>query len=428
MMSYRIAAIDVHKKMLAVVVTDVAGEGDYQFERRKFGTTPGELHVLAQWLVQQEVEEVVMESTAQYWKPVWAMLERFWKAARQQREGAPKLAGTLHLCQAKSNHGPRGRKNDFLDGERMVKRLVAQELVLSFVPDAEQRLWRTVTRRKHQLTRAKVVYKNQLESLLEQAHLKLSSFVSDLLGVSARRMLKALAEGETDPVALAALADCRLQATPEQLRDALGACTELNGAFRRLLQMALDELQLIETHIEKLEREAMGLMKEHQDVVQRVAEVPGFGVDSALQMIAEVGPKAATFPTAKKLSSWVGVCPGNEESAGESHSTRSPKGNRHMRRLLNQAAQSAVKVKGSIFELTFSRLLPRLGYQQAIWAIAHRLCRVLWVILHEGVRYEERGPAVSAKSKRTRAARMVRELKKLGYRIEGGPLPAVTRA
>jgi transposase len=369
-----------------------------------------------------------MESTAQYWKPVWGMLERFWKPARQQRESAPKMAGTLHLCQAKSNHGPRGRKNDFLDSERMVKRLVAQELVLSFVPDAEQRLWRTVTRRKHQLTRAKVVYKNQLESLLEQAHLKLSSFVSDLLGVSARRMLKALAEGETDPVALAALADCRLQATPEQLRDALGACTELNRTFRRLLQMALDELQLIETHIEKLEREAMGLMKEHQDVVQRVAEVPGFGPDSALQMIAEVGPKAATFRTAKKLSSWVGVCPGNEESAGESHSTRSPKGNHHMRRLLNQAAQSAVKVKGSIFDLTFSRLLPRLGYQQAIWAIAHRLCRVLWVILHEGVRYEERGPTVSAKSKRTRAARMIRELKKLGYRVEGGPLPAVTRA
>jgi transposase len=428
MMSYRIAAVDVHKKMLAVVVTDVDGEGEYQFERRKFGATPGELHLLAQWLDQQEVEEVVMESTAQYWKPVWGMLEQYWKPARQKREGAPKMAGTLHLCQAKSNHGPRGRKNDFLDGERMIKRLVAQELVLSFVPDAEQRLWRTVTRRKHQLTRAKVVYKNQLESLLEQAHIKLSSFVSDLLGLSARRMLKALADGETDPATLAALADCRLRATPEQLRDALGACTELNRTFRRLLQMALDELQLIETHIEKLEREAMSLMKEHQDVVQRVAEVPGFGVDSALQMIAEVGPKAATFQTAKKLSSWVGVCPGNEESAGESHSTRSPKGNRHMRRLLDQAAQSAVKVKGSIFELTFSRLLPRLGYQQAIWAIAHRLCRVLWVILHEGVRYEERGPAVSAKSKRTRAARMIRELKKLGYRVEGGPLPAGARA
>jgi transposase len=428
MMSYRMAAIDVHKKMLAVVVADISVEGEYQFERRKFGATPAELHVLAQWLVQQEVEEVVMESTAQYWRPVWAALEQYWKPARQQREGAGEMCGTLHLCQAKSNRGRRGRKNDYLDAERMLKRMVAQELVLSFVPDPEQRLWRTVTRRKHQLTRTKVGFKNQLESLLEQAHLKLSSFVSDLLGVSARRMLKALAEGETDPAALAAMADHRLQATPEQLNDALGACAQLSPVYRRLLKMALEELQLIETNIEKLGREAMDLLQEHQDVVKRLAEVPGFGVDSALQMIAEVGPKAAAFRSEKALSSWVGVCPGSEESAGESHSTRSPKGNRQMRRLLNQAAQSAVKVKGSIFEVTFSRMLPRLGYKQAIWAIAHRLCRLLWLILHEGVRYEERGPAVSAKSKRTRAARMIKELQKLGYRVEGGPLPAVTRA
>ena len=422
-MSYRIAAIDVHKKMLAIVVADVAGAGEYQFERRKFGAVPSELHLLAQWLGQQEVEEVVMESTAQYWKPVWAALERYWRPARQKREGAGKMCGTLHLCQAKSNHGPRGRKNDFGDAERMIKRLVAQELILSFVPDPEQRLWRTVTRRKHQLTRAKVSFKNQLESLLEQAHIKLSSYVSDLLGVSARRMLKAMAEGETDPAVLAAMADPGLKATPAQLCDALDASRQLSGVYRRLLKMTLDELQLLETHIEQLEREAMGLMQEHQEAIRRVAEVPGFGPDSALQMIAEVGPGAASFPTAKQLSSWVGVCPGNEESAGESKSTKSPKGNRHMRRLLNQAAQSAVKVKGSIFELTFHRLLPRLGYKQAIWAISHRLCQLLWLILHKGVRYEERGPAVSAKSKRTRAARMIRELKKLGYRVEGGPAP-----
>jgi transposase len=306
----------------------------------------------------------------------------------------------------------------------MIKRLVAQELVLSFVPDPEQRLWRTVTRRKHQLTRHKVRFHNQLESLLEQAHIKLSSLVSDLLGVSARRMLKAIAEGETDPAALAALADCRLRATPEQLRDALGACAQLSGVYRRLLQMALEDLKLVEGQIEQLEREAFGLLKEHQETVQRVAEVPGFGADSALQMIAEVGPTAAAFASEKALASWVGVCPGDEESAGESKSTRSPKGNRPMRRLLNQAAQAAVKVKGSIFQVTFQRLFPRMGYQQAIWAIAHRLCRLLWMILHRGIRYEERGPAVSAKSKRRRAARMIKELKALGYRVEGGPLLA----
>src|SRR5713226_2879493 len=264
MMAYRSAAVDVHKKMLAVVVADVAGEGEYQFERSKFGTTPDQLQVLAQWLVRREVEEVVMESTAQYWKPVWAALEQYWQPARQQRDGAGKMSGRLHLCQAKSNRGPRGRKNDFADGERMVKRLVAEELILSFVPDPEQRLWRTVTRRKHQLTRYKIRFQNQLESLLEQAHNKLSSFVSDLLGLSARRMLKAIAEGETDPAALAALADYRLRATPEQLPDALGACGQLHAVYRRLLKMALEELKLMDEQIEKLEREASELLQQHQ--------------------------------------------------------------------------------------------------------------------------------------------------------------------
>ena len=369
-----------------------------------------------------------MESTAQYWKPVWGALERYWKPARQQREGATKMSGTLHLCQAKSNRGPRGRKSDFVDGERMVKRLVAQELVLSFVPDPEQRVLRSVTRRKHQLTRAKICLQNQLEALLEQGHIKLSSFVSDLLGLSARRMLRAIAEGESDPAKLAAMADCRLRATPAELRDALGACRQLNGVYRQMLKMALAELQLLEEHIENLERMAAGLLQDHQDTVQRVAEVPGFGVDSAMQMMAEVGAEAATFRSAEALASWVGCCPGSEESAGESKSTRSPKGNSTMRRLLNQAAQSAVKVKGSIFDITFRKLLPRLGYKQAIWAIAHRLCRLLWMVLHKGIRYEERGPAVSTKSQRARTARMIKELKKQGYLIAGGPLPEGTHA
>jgi len=189
-MSYRIVGIDVHKKMLAVVVADVAVEGEYQFERRRFGTSPDQLRLLAEWLIQQEAEEGVMESTAQYWKPVWAALERYWKSNCQKREGAGPMSGTLHLAQAQSNRGRRGRKRDFPDAERLVKRLVAQELTLSFVPDAEQRLWRTLTRRKYQLTCDKVRLQNQLEALLEEAHIKLSSLVSDLLGASARRMLR----------------------------------------------------------------------------------------------------------------------------------------------------------------------------------------------------------------------------------------------
>ena len=422
------------------------------------------------------------------------------------------MAGTLHLAQALSNRGRRGRKRDFVDAERLVKRLVAQELTLSFVPDAEQRLWRTVMRRKYQLTRNRVQVHNRLEALLEEAHLKLSSLVSDLLGASARRMLQALADRDTDPAALAALADQRLRATPEQLRDALGAATALNPVYRRLIGMALEDVRLIEEQIRQLDQEMAGLIRPHQEAVQRLAEVPGLGVDSAQQIIAEVGATAATFPSPKQLASWVGTCPGAEESAGvnASHrspsgnrqmrrllhqaanaavktkgsifllvyrrlvprlghaqaigaiaqvgataatfpspkqlaswvgtcpgaeesagvnaSHRSPSGNRQMRRLLHQAANAAVKTKGSIFLLVYRRLVPRLGHAQAIGAIAHRLCRLIWKILHQAVRYEERGPAVSRLRTQRRALKMARELRRLGYRVELIPTPLGTPA
>ena len=199
----RIAGIDVHKKMLAVVVADVEIDGDFHFDREKVGTTPADLRGLADWLVEQDVEEVVMELTAQDWRPVWEALEQHWRPRRRARDGAPRLAGTLHLAQAQSKRGPGGRKRDFPDAERLVKRLVAQELTLSFAPDTEQRLWRTVMRRRYQLTRNRVQLHNRLEALLEEAHIKVSSIVSDLLGISTRRMLQALADGERDPAALA---------------------------------------------------------------------------------------------------------------------------------------------------------------------------------------------------------------------------------
>ena len=417
-MAYRIAGIDVHKKMLAVVVADVECAGEYAFERRRFGSSPAQLQVLAGWLLEQEIEEVVMESTAQYWQPVWGALERYWRPSRQKREGAGPMSGKLHLAQALSNRGRRGRKRDFPDAERLVKRLVAQELILSFVPDPEQRLWRTVTRRKLQMTHLRVRMQNQLESLLEEAHIKLSSFVADLLGLSSRRMLQALVEGETDPAALAALADKRLRATPTELRDALGACTDLSPVYRRLIKMALQELEFLEEQRGQLDQEIANLLRPHEDAVKRLAEVPGLGVDSAQQIIAEVGPAVATFPSDKQLCSWIGICPGDNESGGVNPSHRSPKGNRQMRRVLNQAANAAARTKGSIFEIVYRRKVTRLGHNQAIGVIAHRLCRLIWLLLHRKVRYEERGPAVTERSRRQRTARMVRQLRLLGYHVD----------
>ena len=423
-MPYRIAGIDVHKKMLAVVVADVDVEGEWCFERRQCGTGPSQLHALAEWLAERDVEEVVMESTAQYWRPVWEALEQQWQPTRRRRAEAGPMSGALHLAQAQSNNGPRGRKKDFPDAERLVKRLVAHELTLSFVPDVTQRLWRTVTRRKYQSTCNRVQLRNRLECLLEEAHLKVSSLVSDLLGLSGRRMLRAVAAGEADPATVAALGSPRLHATPDQLRDALGACFNLHPVYRRLLAMTLEELDMIDAHIRQLDEELAQLLREQQQAVERLAAVPGLGVDSAQQIIAEVGPTAATFATAKRLASWVGACPGHDESAGINHSHRSPNGNRQMRRLLNQAANAAVKTKGSIFELVYRRLVVRLGHAQAIGAVAHRLCRLVWKILHDGVAYEERGPAVTKQRAQRRAAKMIRELRTLGYRVDLVPAPS----
>ncbi|MGA8670634.1 MAG: transposase, partial [Terracidiphilus sp.] len=160
------------------------------------------------------------------------------------------------------------------------------------------------------------------------------------------------------------MADHRLRATPAQLHDALGACTEINPVYRRLVKLTLDDFEFVEQQISQLDHEIASLLQGNQDAVERLAAVPGLGVDSAQQIIAEVGANAATFASAKKLSSWVGACPGKDESAGVNRSRHSSKGNRQMRRILNQAANAAIKRKGSIFAIVYRRLVPRLGHNQ----------------------------------------------------------------
>jgi transposase len=405
--TYKVAGIDVHKRMLAVVITDAAAEGEFRFERRKFGTVDSELRALSAWLEEHQVREAVMESTAQYWKPVWRQLEG------QCR---------LYLAQAHSNRAPKGRKSDFRDAERLVRRHIAGELILSFVPDPEQRLWRTLTRAKYQLTRERVRLHSQVESLLEDARIKLATCVSDLLGLSSRKMLRALAAAQRDPAALAALAEPELRATPEQLIDALQAAQTMSPLHRQILSLFLERVELVEKQMATLKGSIASALREHHEAVMRLAAVPGFGIDSAEQVIAEVGPKAATFDSPGQMASWVGVCPGREESAEASTSDRSPKGNRAMRRVLNQVANAAVKAKGSIFQSLYRRLVPRLGHNKAIWAVAHRLCRLTWKILHQQIEYIEYGQQRDEKALQKRLAKFARQLRASGYQVTP-PLP-----
>src|SRR5206468_4781459 len=314
----------------------------------------------------------------------------------------------------------RGRKSDFVDAKRLARRLLAGELMLSFVPDAQQRGWRSITRSKCQLVRDRVQLQNQLEASLEEMRIKLSSVVSDLLGVSGRRILTALSKGETDPVKLAALGDERLKCSRAELADALrGSPT---AAQIQILKLALKRLAMLDEQIEELDKLAAGEMKPYQDAVTRVAEIPGFGVDSAQQLIAEVGVSADAFASPAAFSSWAGLCPGNNVSAEKNHGSRSAKGNPFVRRVLIQAAQAAVRKKGSHWGELFRKFVCKLGYKGAICVIAHRLARLLWKILHEGVRYREQGEQTNPAAQKRRVQKLLQKLRKLGYAATLTPL------
>jgi transposase len=287
--------------------------------------------------------------------------------------------------------------------------------MLSFIPEPEQRDWRMITRGRLQLVRERVQLQNQIESLLEEGRIKLSSVVSDLLGASGKRILRAMAEGENSPDVLAALGDKSLRCGVPALVDAL------TGAMRdvhcRLLAQHLERIQLIDGQIQEVNKLAAAQMHKYQDAVTRLIEIPGIGAEAAQEILAEIGPTAAAFPSSQQLASWVGVCPGSEESAGENHSGRSAKGNRFLRRLLCQAAQAAARTNGSYLQSVFKRLVVRLGYVKAVWAIAHRICKIIWNVLRKGARFTEFSEARNPRAIERAIKHHLRALRRLGYSI-----------
>lgn len=401
MSSVYVAAIDVHKNVLMVVVGS-SEEPEQAWRQQRFGTIASEIARLIEWLKSFGVEQVAMESTAVYWWSVWRELEGQFR---------------LLLAQPRSTQAPRGRKSDFGDAVRIVKRLLAGDLTLSYVPDREQRKWRLLTRMRTSLVSMKVIVRNRLEGVLEDARLKPGVVFSDVVGVSGRRILKAIADGKTDPAELAELADFRVKASKQEIREALTGKVE--PEHKLLIQAALDHLALLDRQITELDTEAAKAMRAHQETIERLSEVPGVGPEAALQIVAELGPTAAAFASANKVASWVAVCPGRNESAEKSRSKRSAKGNRPMRRLLSQMALGAVQKKGCIIGVIYRRWLPRMGHNKAIWAIAHKLLRIIWKVLHNGVRYQEPLAApLDERLRKSRKQRYISELRRLGYEVK----------
>ena len=248
-----------------------------------------------------------------------------------------------------------------------------------------------MTRTRVQMKRKLSVIRSQVEGLLEQGGIKLAAVASDLFGASGWAMLVQMVQGETDVNQLAAQARGSLRKKTAELKEALAG--QLEPVYRFLLRQQMDQVVLLRKQILEINVALAEAMKEHTATLYRLSKIPGIDLYAAQELLAEIGPRAETFASAEQFASWAGVCPGSQESAGISHSYRSPKGNRYLRRLLSQIAWAAIHTKDTFFAGLFGRLKPRIEAKGAAWAVAHRIAKVIWMVLHQGVEYQEKGTA-----------------------------------
>jgi transposase len=397
----RVAGMDVHKKVVAVCVRCVEGKGGMRKQVRTFGTMTRDLLRLRDWLAEEKVTHVAMESTGVYWKPIYNILEGEFEVL---------------LVNARHVKNVPGRKTDVKDCEWLGQLLQCGLLKGSFIPPREQREWRDLTRTRAQLVRQKAAVSNRIQKVLEDANVKLSSVASDVLGVSGRAMLEAMVQGQDDAKALAQLAQRKLRDKIPALEVALEG--RMSEHHRFLLQSLLDQLSHLEGQIERFEQRIEELNGPFAEAVEAVSEVPGFNQTSAQAVISEIGTDMAVFPSADHLSSWCGLCPGNHESAGKRQSGKTRKGNAWLRGVMTQAAWAATRTKRSYFRAQYYRLAGRRGKKRALVAVAHSLLVVIYHLLATGHSFKDLGMDYFDRRDAERIARHhIKRLEALGYTV-----------
>lgn len=407
-----VAALDVHLKSIQNAVRCGWPTGKLLREVRSFGTMTRDLRAMADYLESLGVTHVAMEATGVLWKPVWNILEgRF----------------TLLLVNPRHLKRVPGRKTDVSDAEWIAQLLQCGLLRGSFVPSRPLRELRDLTRHRAQLLNEHTRVANRVHKLLEDANIKLGAVASDILGVSGRAMLQALARGEQDPQRLADLALGKLREKIPQLQLALeGHFTEHH---RFLLLRLLSHLGYLERQIEQLsKRIAPRLDALLPRVIQeRLDAIDGVNRRTIENVIAEIGADMKVFPDEHHLVSWTAICPGNEESAGKRLRSRTRKGNRWLRRALTEAAWAASHAKDSYLAAQYRRLAARRGKNRALLAVGHSILVIFYYLLTHDVEYHDLGADFFNRLQPERLRRyLVKRLSDLGYDVTLTPkqLPA----
>ena len=394
----RCAGLDVHKDMVQACAR--VGTGKARRELQKFGTTTPELLRLSDWLRERGVTHVVMEATGVYWKPVWNV-----------------LADDFELVLANAQHvkAVPGRKSDVNDATWLAE-LLAHGLVRgSFVAPQPQQELRDLTRTRKQMTREISRLTQRIQKVLEDANVKLSSVVSDVLGEAPRRILEALIAGQTDPSKLAELRG-KLRAEPESLRAALtGRVTEHH---RFMLRLHLEQIDAIDRGIAEIERRIEQQLEPFRESIERLTTIPGVSKTIAHVVVAEIGLDMNRFATHAHLLSWAGLCPRQDESAGKVRSTRVRHGNTWLKTDLCQAALAAMRAKGTYLQAQFHRIRSRRGVKKAIVAVAASILCAVYHILLGGQPYRDLGPDHLDQRQPGRALRrLTKRAEALGYTL-----------
>ena len=397
----RCCGLDVHKETIAACVRIGGRSGRVAQHIQTFRTTAADLMLLRDWLAAHGVTHVAMESTGVYWKPVFYALESDFTCL---------LVNAAHIKQVP------GRKTDVHDCAWIAQLLEHGLLRGSFVPPVPIRELRDLTRYRKALIHDRTRVANRLHKALEDAGVKLATVASDILGVSGRAMLEALAQGTTDPVVLADLARGRLRGKLPALRAALAGRFRTHHAF--LVGQLLSHLDYLEEAIATLSTEIEDRLAPFSDQLHRLDSIPGINRRTAEVIIAEIGVDMSAFPTAGHLASWAALCPGNNESGGKHKSGKTRKGNRWLRTALVEAAAGASRAKDSALQARFRRILRHRGPKKAVIAVAHALLRIAYHVLAEGTTYRELGGDYHDRRHSQRLTRRaIRLLEGQGYRV-----------